>query len=107
MTEPTCLDDFVARHKQNLRYEGVSPGGVKAHLPCPFCAAADFMVFNVMYAETAFAVGGTCAECGRSMRAEVVSSRGAVSLEFVQTGGSAPPAFLLFKPRRVDLGPAP
>lgn len=100
MTEPATLDEFNDRIKQNTRYSGTSPGGVLVHLPCPFCATADFMVFNVLATIEAFANDNTCRECGRSLKAVVVEDgHGVTTMTFLQTGGAEPPSYLPKMPR--------
>jgi hypothetical protein len=76
------------------------------HVPCPFCAAPEFVVCAIVGgAERAFEKGATCRECGRGCRAIFQRSPGSLGFEFVQTGGDEPPDWLTPQMRRVDQAP--
>lgn len=83
--------EYLKRFHENQRITGF---GLQTtmHAPCPFCAAADFMVFKIQQTEKAMVDGAVCKECKRGLRA--IMHRGAggavVSFEFVQTEGPAP-----------------
>lgn len=105
MSQPTNADEFNARYNRNLHYENTGLQ-TTTHIPCPFCAAPDFMVFRVLRTTEAMELGGTCRECGRSSRSEVTRKPGEVSFEIVQTGGADPPDYMP-KMRRVVTVPGP
>lgn len=88
MTDPATIEEYNARHRANLRFEGFGLEAI-SHLPCPFCAAPDFMVFKLLDSTSAFEAGATCGECGRSMRAVIRRGRD-ITMDIVQTGGPDP-----------------
>lgn len=103
MAQPTNAEDYRKRFHENEKISGFGVGNVFVHMPCAFCAAPDFLVYEILDVERAIAEGGTCKECGRSMRAIVTrtADRG-VSFEFVQTGGPDAPPWLQPAIRRVE-----
>lgn len=89
------IAEYSARYRTN---EIVN--GTQVHLPCPFCAAPWFMIYDIkdILAQTA-----TCYACDRSGKfVENDTAFTGISYEFVQTGGSNPPSWLSFFPRRVS-----
>lgn len=100
---PTNKEEYLIRFQANQKITGYGIEGTTQHMPCPFCAAPDWMVSTIIEIEQAMAVDRKCAECGRSAKA-IVNRRGIgdVSFEFVQTGGDDPPDWLEPKMRRVE-----
>ncbi len=94
MGQPTTQDEYSKRYAENTKTSGTGIYGVRCHVPCPFCAAPDFMVHAILEVEDAYAKGATCKECGRSMHAIVTKSDSATRMAFVQTGGDDPPPWV-------------
>lgn len=93
MTEkatPTNKEEYLARFHMNQRIEGFGLD-TTTHLPCPFCAAAGFMVLPVTSTHEALDAGATCKECGRSARGLITRTPTQTTMEMVQTGGDDPP----------------
>lgn len=66
--------------------------GTKVHLPCPFCAAPWFMIYDI---RDILAQNSSCFSCGRSGKFVVdKDSFSSEFYEFVQTGGKEPPKWL-------------
>ncbi len=100
--EPQNADEYLKRFSANHRIWGHGIGNVWQSFPCPFCAAPDFMVFELLQAEEIFARGATCRECDRSAKAIITNMPNGKSIEMVQTGGPDQPAWLNPQIRRVD-----
>lgn len=99
MPEPTNLQEYLHRFDANVRTFGV---GVETSqsMPCPFCAAAGWLVYRILETKPVTSAGATCSECGRSARAEYTEQPGgAIRFEFAQTGGPDQPDWLNPKTR--------
>jgi hypothetical protein len=94
MTHPPTRAEYDRRFAANQRLEGYGIGNVTQHMPCPFCAAPDFMVHHILDVEEVMSLGATCQECGRSLKAIFTRSEGTVHFELVQTGGDDAPDYL-------------
>jgi len=99
--QPQNAQEYTRRFNLNQRIEGYGLGNVHIHMPCPFCAAPDFIVYEMLEVETAMGVGATCKECERSAKALITAIAGGKSIEIVQTGGDDPPDWLTPKMRRL------
>jgi hypothetical protein len=96
------MQEFEARFAANQKIDGFGIN-VTMHMPCPFCAEADFMVYKVI--ETEDATGGTCKACGRSMEIEHTVDGPNRTIRMYQTGGPEQPDWLSPKmPRRIAEG---
>lgn len=94
MSDPKTLEEFNARFAENSYITGT---GLEAevHLPCPFCAAENFIVFHMLDAEAVAKLESFCMECDRGVILEIKPlKRGGVSWQFKQTRGDDPPAYL-------------
>jgi hypothetical protein len=100
VAEPKDYDEYLKRFFQNNKIEGFGLD-VTMRMPCPFCAAVDFMVYAVLNAEDAMTRGATCKECNRGARAIFKRMGGSVSFELAQTEGREQPAWLEPKMRRL------
>lgn|SRR5574337_1306709 len=94
VASPQSMEEFLSRYHSNERIEGFGITGVTIHMPCPFCAAPDFIVYKLIDTHEALQRGGTCAECGRSMQVNVTDTPTAKHMSFVQTGGPDQPEWL-------------
>ena len=105
MPDPASMDELNKRVIANHRVEGYGDQ-TRSVLPCPFCGAADHLVFPVTAALNDYAdvtKPATCQECGRTCQMIVKRSAfGNLGWELVQTGGAEPPAWYYPKPRRVE-----
>jgi hypothetical protein len=102
MPDPASLGEYLERFRANERLfgHGVETG---VAIPCPFCAAPDFLRYKVLEVREALEIGATCQACGRSARAQFVDSLApSISFEIVQTGGPDQPAWLRPQMRRVS-----
>lgn len=87
-------DEYEKRFAENQVIEGYGLE-TTVHLPCPFCAAPDFIIHKVVEAEEAYLKGGVCTECGRGAKIEFsVNTPSNKQFEFVQTCGDDPPDYL-------------
>ncbi len=102
MSEPQNAKEYLERFNANYRMWGRGIGNVHQSLPCPFCAAPDFMVFELLEAEDIFKRSATCQECGRSAKALFTDLPNGKLFEIVQTGGPPPPAWLSPPMRRLE-----
>lgn len=96
MTDPATLEEFNARTLTSTRIEGYGLD-VTTYLPCPGCAAPDWLAMPITTAMRAYRdITGprTCAECGRACRISMLQSRSGISFEFVQVSGDPLPAYL-------------
>lgn len=99
MTHPTNHDEYLQRFSLNQR---MSSFGLNTtmHMPCPFCAAPDFLVYRVVEVQEAMGKGAVCKECGRGAKAVFIGHKGGISFEIVQTSGPDQPDWLEPKMRR-------
>lgn len=100
MTHPTSMQEYTERFAKNGRMEGFGLS-TKTIMPCPFCAAPDWMAIPIMDPETAMKKGAECKECKRSARAIFSKTLGGVSFAIVQSGGPDQPEWLEPKMRKV------
>lgn len=100
MSEPKDYQEYLDRFSVNNGYEGFG-FDTKMRMPCPFCAAPDWLHVLILDAEKHYAKGATCKECGRSARAIFTHAPGSTTFEFVQTAGPDQPDWLPQKMRRV------
>lgn len=92
-------EEFAMRYHANYRTDGHGIGQTTVHMPCPFCAAPDWMNYRI--ADGLPDGDHRCDGCGRTAR--IVCHRGSTTtnLELVQTGGGDPPVWLEPPPRRI------
>jgi hypothetical protein len=99
---PNNMNEYMARFHHNEKIEGRGIGNVYTHTPCPFCAAADWLVFEVLQVEEKVSEGATCRECGRSARGLFYRRGHTTEFEMVQTGGTDAPPWLEPKIKRAQ-----
>jgi hypothetical protein len=90
VSDPATREEYDRLSHENNRIEGFG----NVHVACPFCAAAENCVYELLEVEQALERGATCAQCGRSWKGIVHRDEGGVGFEIAQTGGSDPPAYL-------------
>ncbi len=96
MTEPTTKAEYERRFKAAYRIEGYGPD-ITMHLPCPFCAAADWLaqpVFDPDRPRSGRGPDVTCYGCGRTAAFIHTPTGGGTTVELVQTGGDDPPPWV-------------
>ncbi len=97
MENPALQDTHAAfekRYTDNTKYEGQGLE-LKVHMPCPFCAASDFVVYRLTDIHVALAEPHSCRECERSMKMlSCQDGHGGYTLKMIQTAGAPPPPFL-------------
>ena len=107
---PASYAEYMQRLAENSQISGRYLD-TAMHMPCPFCAAPDFLVYKIIETQQLLAKGAVCKECGRG--AKVIFSQHVTpgpglyenpgcSFEFVQTCGPDQPEWLEAKMRRVD-----
>lgn len=92
---PQSMPEFLERFEANSKLTGHGIDKLEMHIPCPFCAAPDFMVYLIFNAEATWMKGATCGHCGRS--AKVIfgtKTEERTGFELVQTGGDEQPDWL-------------
>lgn len=85
--------EYEAKFHANEKITGYGME-VTMHMPCPFCAEADFMVFRIVDTEEAHKKGAICKHCGRGAKAIFKHPVGGIEFEFVQTVGDPIPDYL-------------
>lgn len=99
---PKNADEYAERFQKSYKIEGFGEN-VQIHMPCPFCAAPNFIVHGIMETAPALSQGATCCECGRSARAIITEENpDSHQLEIVQTGGPDQDAWMQPPIRRVS-----
>lgn len=63
------------------------------HMPCPFCAAADFAVYRFWAVEEVMREEHICGECKRGSRVIFEREGGGTIIRPVQTRGDDPPDY--------------
>jgi hypothetical protein len=101
MADPKSAQEYEEKFHRAENITGYGVFETTMHMPCPFCAEADWMVFLVIESPERMVEEATCSACGRSGKFLMSGYEGNVSYEFVQTGGSPPPQWLTPPPRRV------
>ena len=94
------MDEYAARFHANQRVEGFGID-VCMHVPCPFCAAPDWLVHPILLTQEAMGDGAVCRECGRGAKAVFSEHHDCTFIELVQTVGTAQPVWL--RPQLRDL----
>lgn len=102
MPDPATLDEYNARALASQHIEGYG-ADVVTWLPCPGCAAPDWLGMPITAALNDYAdvqAPTTCGKCGRTFRLVITlegggaAAGGSTSAAFVQTGGTDIPAYL-------------
>jgi hypothetical protein len=103
--EPTNADEYLERFARNNKISGYGME-TTMHMPCPFCAAPDFLVYAITDTFKALDEGATCKHCDRSQATvETRSEDGLqVRLAMFQTGGPDQPEWLTPKMPRAHRG---
>jgi transposase-like protein len=100
MAEPKDMQEYTERFAANQKITGFGVN-VTMHMPCPFCAEPDFMVYKII--ETEDATGGTCKACNRTLLIEHEVVGPTRTIRMYQTGGPPQPEWLNPKmPQRGD-----
>jgi hypothetical protein len=99
--EPQDIHEYHVRFKANERIFGRG-FDTSVATPCPFCAAADFMVYKILEVKEVISQEHVCKSCHRGSKALLTDSlHGNIHFEFVQTTGPEQPAWLTPKMRRL------
>lgn len=88
--DPPTKEAFEKRYHESAHMEGVGIMGLTMHVPCPFCAAPDWMVHTVRGTQAAYHQGAFCSECQRGAHAELDYEAGYTSIRWVQDCGRDP-----------------
>lgn len=103
MAEPLSAQAYIEKFHANQKIEGFGIDKVTIHVPCPFCAEPDFMLYTILEVEKALEAGATCKHCNRGSKAIIHRENGGMSFEMVQTCGDEPSDWLVPKMRRIDV----
>lgn len=98
MQLPRSMEEYLTRWTSSERFSGYGMNTM-IHMPCPFCATGEWLVYRILDSETALAKGATCAACGRSARCLFEREGGNLHFELVQTAGAEAPEWLSPRPR--------
>lgn len=100
-TQPNSLSEYQERVITNTKIDGF---GIETNctIPCPFCAAPDFLNYKVLDADKMLLEPQTCKECNRGCKIIKEVKPGSIEFEFVQTSGPEQPEWLIPKMRRID-----
>jgi len=103
MGEPKNYEEYLKRSAKNQSVTGHGLGNVMVYAPCPFCAAKDFMVYELMTVHEAMQEDRICSECERGAKFLLDKcEHGSLFFEMVQTSGPDQPEWLPFKMRRMN-----
>lgn len=88
MTEPTTREEYEERFAKNTQIFGMGMT-TSMSMPCPFCAAPNFMRYMILQMEEEITKEHVCKECSRGMRAQIlIEHRGLCkTMHFIQTRG--------------------
>jgi hypothetical protein len=89
---PTSIDEYNKRFMANMEVSGQGIEGVTQHMPCPFCAAKDWLVVRVI--DFGAEHEETCDECGRTAKITFTDDGRSRTMSTVQTGGPDQPEWL-------------
>jgi hypothetical protein len=99
---PTTKEEYEQRFAENAHASGFGFENLKQHMPCPFCAAPEWLVVKLLELEARSSEPTICKECGRGAKTIYTHEPGGVTrFEIVQTRGDDAPPWLP-KIRRVD-----
>ena len=86
-------EEYEAKFHANTKITGFGID-VTITMPCPFCAAPDWLCYRIIDTKQAMSQGAVCRECGRGARAEIQRDYGGLKFEMVQTAGEPAPDYL-------------
>jgi hypothetical protein len=92
------LEAFNKKFNENTKYSGRYLE-TTLHMPCPFCAEPDFLVYKIIDVNEALTAGAVCKHCHRGLKGIFNRSANGLSMQLYQTEGDDPPAFLPAPPR--------
>lgn len=102
-SDPATREKYLRKFVKNQKITGSGIEDVRTHIPCAWCAEADFQVLSILGAEEEMQQEHTCKHCERSGKTIfIVNTPSNKQFEFVQTGGEDPPSWLEPPPRRID-----
>ena len=94
MGEPKTREEWEKRFAENQKISGFGLA-TSMHMPCPFCAAPDFLTYRIIDTEEALVDGAVCKECNRGAAIEFsVNTPSNKQFEMVQTSGPDQPVWL-------------
>ncbi|NJP33714.1 hypothetical protein [Micromonospora thermarum] len=103
MRAPTSLEAFLTRYEANasVTWGGAGDQVRTVHVPCPFCAAAEFAVYQVSPGDDATATmlaalstEHHCVECHRGGVYHLTRDEGRLWVTVAHTAGVDPPPWL-------------
>lgn len=93
MAQPQSKREYEERFAQNMSMSGYGLD-VTQHMPCPFCAAPDFMTYRVADMQAVTTKGAECKECGRGMKTVFERNGQLTTMRMIQTKGAPPPPWV-------------
>lgn len=103
MSEPKTYEEYLTRTKENTVISGFGIGNVYTDVPCPFCAAPNFMRYEIMEVKQVTAQEHVCKECGRGSKFIITEKGPSMIAELVQTCGPDQPDYFTHKMRRITV----
>jgi rRNA maturation protein Nop10 len=85
--------EYESKFALNQRISGFGMD-TTMHMPCPFCAEPEWMVFKILEQEEISSKEHVCAECGRGAKMIYRHEGSSISFEVVQTCGDDAPGYL-------------
>jgi hypothetical protein len=107
---PTTKEEFDIRFAANAYADPDGSMECAFHIPCPFCAAPDFVVAKLLEFNMITSMARTCRECDRGVKLVLkpvhhpkTGNLIGESYQFLQTHGEDPPSWAPMK--RVEIQP--
>lgn len=96
MEDPQTMHEYNQRYNDNTRFEG-RYAETKTVMPCPGCAASDWLDWPVTAAMNDYAdvtKPTKCKHCNRTFRFQMDASANGITMRIYQTDGPEVPSFL-------------
>ncbi len=92
---PGTIGEFMDRFKKNQYLSGMGLDCM-LHMPCPFCAAPEWIVYHIWDVKAVLTQGAQCQECGRGAKTVFHADQfgNVMHFELFQTVGDDPPAYV-------------
>lgn len=93
-TDPKTPESFLALFDNSVAIEEKEDGTTDVSIPCPFCAAPEFIVYNMLAVKQEKSNhSAVCNTCGRFGSVALTLRKGEYTLESSRTGGPELPSW--------------
>jgi hypothetical protein len=92
--DPRDLEHYWHLIEMNRYIEIQDDSSQVHHMPCPFCGAGEWMVYEKSRKKLSLSTGATCKVCKRGARAEFLNIAG-TEYELIQICGPKQPDWLI------------